>query len=75
MTRSSTIDQNIILIFSELLRAEYSCEDASLNVDSHCRDDLDDDNEEAEPNSRVLAHVELARSVREFGPQSWCPGI
>lgn len=71
MSGSSSIDQNIILIFSELLRAEYFDEDAGPGVDSHCRDDLDDDNlnKEAEPNSRVLAHVELARrAVREFGP-------
>jgi hypothetical protein len=67
----SSID--VILIFSELLRAQYSDEDPSSNVDSHCGDDLDDDNKEAESNSRVLAHVELARSVREFGPQY--PGV
>jgi hypothetical protein len=57
----------ILLIFSELLAAEYSDEDANPNVDPHRGDDLDDNNEEVELNSRVLAHVELARSVREFG--------
>jgi hypothetical protein len=51
------------LFFSELLRAEY--EDANPNVDHE--DELDDDNK-AERNSRVLAHVELARTVREFNP-------
>ena len=69
MTCSSIdLDRNIILILSELLRAEYSDEDASRDVDSHHGDDLDNDNEEAEPNSRVLAHVELGRTIREFGP-------
>jgi hypothetical protein len=60
----------IILIFSEPLCAEYSDEELSggPNEDSRRGDDLDDDNEEAEPKSKVLAHVELARSVREFGP-------
>ena len=73
MTCSSIdLDYNIVLIFSELLRAEYSDEDAGPSVDPHDGDDLDNENEEAEPNSRVLARVELARSVHEFGP-SWCP--
>lgn len=69
MTRSS-IHQKSILIFSELLRAEYSTEDANPIADPHHHggNDLDDDNGEAEPNSRALARVELARSVREFGP-------
>ena len=67
MTRSS-IDQNIIIIFSEHLRAENS---AGPDVDSICGDDPDNDDKEAEPSSKVLAHVELARSVREFGPPHW----
>jgi hypothetical protein len=72
VTRFS-VDLNIILIFSEILCAERSREDANSDVDSHRGDDLDDDNKEAEPNSRVLAHVELARTVREFGPQAQRP--
>jgi hypothetical protein len=60
----------MVLIFSERLRAENSDVDANNNEDPHRRDDIDDDNEEAEPKSRVLAHVELARTIREFGP-SW----
>lgn len=66
---SSSIDQNIIiLVFSDLLREECFDEDASPGgVD--CGDDLNEDDEEAEPNSRALAHVELARrAVREFVP-------
>lgn len=75
MTHSS-IDQNIILIFSEILRAEHSDdEDVNPDVDPHRGNDsdLDDDNdsEEVDPNSRVLAYLELARSVREFCP--CCP--
>jgi hypothetical protein len=69
VTRFS-IDLNIILIFSEILCAERSREDASSDVDSHRGDDLDNDNKEAEP---VLAHVELARTVREFDPQAQRP--
>ena len=57
-----------MLILSKLLRAEYSDEDAGPDVDPHHGDDLDNDNEEAEPNSRALAHVELGRTVCEFGP-------
>jgi hypothetical protein len=70
----SSINQNIVLIFSELSCEHSSDEDsnANPNVDPHRGDDLDDDNEddneEPEPNSRVLAYVELARSVREFAP-------
>ena len=67
MTRSH-IDHNIIFISSKPFFAECSEDDA--NSDSHPGpgDDLDVDNEEPELNSGVLAHVELARSVREFGP-------
>ena len=60
----------MVLIFSERLRAENSDVDANNNEDPHRRDDIDDDNEEAEPKSRVLAHVELTQTIREFGP-SW----
>lgn len=70
----------ISFIFSEFLFAELEYPDADADedvpdVDPHPRDDVDDDNEEVEPNSGVLAHVELARSVREFGlnSQSRCP--
>ena len=59
------------LIFSELLRAEYSDGDSdtnpNLNGNRRSEDDLDD-NKDAERDSRVLAHVELARTVREFSP-------
>ena len=51
------------LIFSEFL---FTDEGANSNVDLHHGDDLDSDNEEVDPNSEVLAHVELTRSVREF---------
>ena len=51
------------LIFSEFL---FTDQGANPNVDLHHGDDLDSDNEEVDPNSEVLAHVELARSVHEF---------
>ena len=56
------------LISSEHLHAEDSDEEANPNIDSG--DDLDDDNKEAKCNSRVLAYVELAQTVREFDPYS-----
>ena len=49
--------------FSEIL---FTDEGANPNVDLHHRDDLDSSNEEVDPNSEVLAHVELAQSVCEF---------
>jgi hypothetical protein len=59
------------LIFSELLRTEYSDGDSDTNPNGNRRgeDDLDDNKDsDAERDSRVLAHVELARTVREFSP-------
>ena len=54
MTHSS-IDQSIILIFSEILHAEHEDTNPNLNVDTHGRNylDLDDDNNSEEVNPNV----------------------
>ena len=57
MTHSS-IDQNIILIFSEILHAEHKDTNPNLNVDPHGRNDsdLNDDNNSEEVNPNVNPH-------------------
>lgn len=63
------------LLLIGFLCAEYSASDSESDEESDASANRRDDNEEAELNSKVLAHVQLARSVREFGLQSWCPGL